>query len=145
MAAARLPGVSGRSTAALSIFFNLANHADGQSRLTEQDVTLESGRSIGAWDVSGGWVGYFFTGGHGQSHEAFPSIALDAPLSPSLLIAHDFQQGDGTYLSAAVAQTWPSVVPRVELSSTFSIGDNNHQWTTASGLSDANIGRDSWR
>jgi hypothetical protein len=126
--------------------FNFAGRPLESSAFTEQDVTVEYGRSVGAFAVSGGWTAYFFPGRRAHSQEVFASIERKGPLSPSLAVFHDYRLGQGTYANAGVTYPWPAIVPAIQLSSTISVGYNHHHWTEASGFSEANVGvRASWR
>src|SRR5688572_8030367 len=117
-----------------SSWFNLAADTTERSTFTEQDITVEYGRSIASYTITGGWNGYFFPSGYGHSHETFVSVQRAGPLAPSVSVYHDFRLGNGSYVSAGVAHAWPALIPGVGLSSTFSVGYNHHHWTDAVGF-----------
>ena len=130
----------------VSSWSSLALSPKGGPALSEQDITAEYSRQVGAYQVAGGWTGYFFPSGEGQSHEAFLSVARDGKLSPSLSVFQDFKVGSGTYANAAVEYSWPIAMAGVQLASPISIGYNHRQWTDRSGFSDAVVGlRAAWR
>lgn len=130
-----------------SSWFDLAPRRQSGSTFTENDLTAEYGRTFGAYELRGGWTGYFLPGDEdGGSQEVFVSAAREGIASPSLSVYHDYRRGNGTYVNAAVEHAWPSLVRGIELSSRLGTGYNHHQWTTERGFSDANLGlRATWR
>ena len=129
-----------------SSWFDLSPGAESGSRFTENDLTLEYGRSFGPYEIRGGWTGYFLPNDEeGHSHELFIAVQRDSLLSPSLAIYQDFRRGDGTYVMAAIEHAWPVSLRGGELSASLSTGYNHHHWTTETGWSDANLGlRATW-
>jgi hypothetical protein len=129
-----------------STWFNLSEVPTEPAKLTERNFSLKYGRRVGSYDVSGGWIGYFFTNHRGHSHEGFVAIKREGRLSPSAVVYHDFRLGRGTYIQASAAHRLADLLPGLDLSSSVGVGYNHHHWTEHSGLSDANFGaKATWR
>ena len=131
-----------------SSFVNICLADAGNHVVNEHDLTVEYARAAGRTAIAVGLVNYYFrdpeTGRH--SNEVYVRSSWAVPLAPSLTVAHDLQEGSGTYLSAAASHDWPVVRSNVTIGVSAALGYNHRQWTDRSGLSDANVGvKASWR
>ncbi len=102
----------------LSFFGNIdpkSNYVSGGQKvhLQEADLTAAYGATVGSLALSAGYTLYTFPlPGDGEidlqpTHEGFASIGVaDAPLSPGLFVAYDFDAFDGLYAEARIGQTF---------------------------------------
>jgi hypothetical protein len=114
---------------------------------TEIDYTLDyttpldfAGPSLEKVAFSLGYIYYDFPNisSGGQSQEVYAGFAVDVPLFPSLVVYHDYDEGDGTYYEASVSQS--VAIDEISLNLSAAVGYNDGQWDYDSSFSSALLG-----
>jgi hypothetical protein len=125
----------------LTSWVNVRPHDEGDA-FTEHDLTLDYTRSVGRWQLSAGYINYFFASNDvGRwSNEFYVGAAVPGPLNPSVRVHQDVHQGSGTYVSVGVSHEVAIGVKGLSLSPSAVLGYNNGQWVEGSGWSDLNMG-----
>ena len=82
-----------------------ANYDTDIQEHTETDLTLSYGHGFGPLSVDLGYI-YYALDGFDDTQEVYVKIGYDILLNPSLTYYHDFDQGDGGYLVAAIGHTF---------------------------------------
>lgn len=107
-------------------------------RIDEYDFTVDYEHETRHVTLLAGWINYNYKvpGEHdGHTNELYAGLRLNAVLEPSVLVYHDPQLGDGSYVKLSANHDFP-VAGRVSGNAQVSVGYNRHQWTTVSGWSD---------
>jgi hypothetical protein len=125
----------------ISTWLNVEWIGPSRLSLTEHDLTVEYGRELGSFDVSLGWVNYFFpteeTARH--SNELFVTVAHAGRLSPAFALYVDPHEGSGVYGVASVGHARSVWGGSVRAAGRVGVGYNHRQWIDESGLSDVNL------
>lgn len=116
---------------------NLTTRA-GQVGIVEHDLTVDYGRRLGAVEVRGGFTHYSLEDTP-DSTEVFATATREGAWSPTVGIFHDFREGAGTYVSAALVRAWPWSPRAVGMEVEGAVGYNHHQWVERSGFSDLTL------
>lgn len=111
------------------------------SEVTEADIYADFYRQltplVGAF-VGGALYNFDFgpTGGGWQgTPELYAGVVLGVALNPSLLVAHDFDLGDGTHVLLSVSHSVPVGEGGVTADFGGNVDYNREYWTTESGFS----------
>lgn len=129
----------------VSSWINVARHNDPEDKpLSEHDLTVDYSVSRGKYTMSAGWINYAFldiesgseTEGGRWSNEVYVGVSREGPLTPSVRVFQDFQQGSGTYVSLGVQHAF-AVGRGLALAPAATLGYNHHLYTEYSAFSDA--------
>ena len=102
----------------LNVWGNLDTHnASGESDYNETDLTLSYAKSIGMFNLSGGYIYYAVEGYNPQSQEVFGSVGLNTFLKPTITIYREIAIAPAWYVNVGVSHS-------IELSNkiTFDLG-----------------------
>lgn len=92
---------------------------------------LFAGAALYSFKYATGWE---------STPELYGGLALTAPLSPTLYVAHDFDLGDGTHTMLMVSHSVPLGTGGATLDLASSLDYNDGYYTEISGFSYADIG-----
>jgi len=125
----------------ISAWGNVWPHNEGDS-FTEHDLTVDYTRAAGRWQLSAGYINYFFSSlDSGRwSNELYVGAAIPGPLNPSLRVYQDVHQGSGTYVSFGVSHGATVGSKGLSITPSAVLGYNNNQWVDGSGWSDVSVG-----
>jgi len=84
---------------------NFPTDGDDTLELTETDVTLSYGTSVGKLSLGGGYIYYAFDG-LADTQEAYIVASYDTILTPTLHAYYDFDEGEGWYIMADVSHSF---------------------------------------
>ncbi len=126
----------------VSSWLNLSTGRPNGRMLTEHDLQVDYSVASGRFTWSAGWINYVFpdvrTGRY--SNEFYGGVSWDGPVTPTVTVYQDVQEGAGTYVSAAVTRAIDLSATGITLSPSLSVGYNRHQWIDVSVWSDAVLG-----
>jgi hypothetical protein len=119
---------------------------------TELDYVVDYTTSLGCLSpelelasLSVGYIYYDFPNlsSDDDSQEVYAGVAVDTLLSPSFIVYHDFDEGDGTYYEGAVSHSQSLEMLSLEklsLNLSAAVGYNDGQWDFDSSFSSATFG-----
>ena len=122
----------------VNLWSNISSRAQRNQAWTESDVTVEYGRQLGKWAVTGGFIDYQFVDtpavAGNRSSEIYVGCAYAGPLTPSFRVYRDIELGDGYYYSASIAKSI-RLPHGIRASSLLGVGLNQHQYQSQTTIS----------
>ena len=91
----------------LNVWGNLDTHNDltGDSDYNETDITLSYAKTIGMFNLTGGYIYYAVEGVSPQSQEVFGSVGLNTFLKPTITIYREIAIAPAWYVNVGVSHS----------------------------------------